>query len=135
MGKDGRKGVKKKVISYDLSKWKLVPELEQKAKTFLNACYEAGYELRITQGYRSVAYQNQLYAQGRTKPGAIVTYAKGGESKHNFGRAFDYCFMGKIAYPKDNGQYKKIADIGMKCGLVAGYYFSKIDRLHFELPK
>ncbi|WP_233254050.1 M15 family metallopeptidase [Hymenobacter sedentarius] len=38
----------------------------------------------ITECYRSVARQEELYAQGRTKPGAIVTYKRGGESKHNW---------------------------------------------------
>jgi hypothetical protein len=38
---------------------------------------------------RSFAEQDALYAQGRTKPGKIVTKARGGFSNHNFGVAFD----------------------------------------------
>ncbi|MCC3154585.1 M15 family metallopeptidase [Hymenobacter sp. BT770] len=38
----------------------------------------------ITECYRSVGRQDELYAQGRTKPGKIVTYKRGGESKHNW---------------------------------------------------
>ena len=34
--------------------------------------------------YRSNAEQDKLYAQGRTLPGAIVTRALGGQSKHNY---------------------------------------------------
>ena len=37
---------------------------------------------------RTYAEQNELYAQGRTKPGPIVTKAKGGYSNHNFATAF-----------------------------------------------
>ena len=37
----------------------------------------------ITECFRSVHRQDQLYAQGRTTPGAIVTYKRGGESNHN----------------------------------------------------
>ncbi|GGG35679.1 M15 family metallopeptidase [Hymenobacter glacieicola] len=37
----------------------------------------------ITECYRSSERQNGLYAQGRSKPGPIVTYKRGGESKHN----------------------------------------------------
>ena len=37
----------------------------------------------ITECYRSAARQDELYAQGRSKPGPIVTYKRGGESKHN----------------------------------------------------
>lgn len=37
----------------------------------------------ITECYRSPERQDELYAQGRSKPGAIVTYKRGGESNHN----------------------------------------------------
>ncbi|AMM44867.1 L-alanoyl-D-glutamate peptidase [Bacillus phage SP-15] len=51
------------------------------------------YKMRITQGYRSIAEQNEIYAQGRTKPGSIVTNAKGGQSYHNYGLAIDFCLI------------------------------------------
>lgn len=62
---------------------------------------------RVTCGTRTIEEQNALYAQGRTKPGKIVTNAKGGYSIHNFGLAFDFCLIidgGKYAsweYLKD----------------------------------
>ena len=37
----------------------------------------------ITEGYRSPERQDELYKQGRSKPGPIVTYKRGGESNHN----------------------------------------------------
>ena len=37
----------------------------------------------ITECFRSVKRQDELYAQGRTAPGDIVTYKRGGESNHN----------------------------------------------------
>ncbi|WP_375416781.1 M15 family metallopeptidase [uncultured Hymenobacter sp.] len=37
----------------------------------------------ITECYRSPERQDELYAQGRSTPGAIVTYKRGGESNHN----------------------------------------------------
>lgn len=43
----------------------------------------------ITQGLRTFAEQDALYAQGRTKPGKKVTNAKGGQSVHNYGFAVD----------------------------------------------
>ena len=49
----------------------------------------AGISIGIFEGYRSIARQNEIYEQGRTKPGNIVTKAKGGESWHNYGLAFD----------------------------------------------
>lgn len=38
---------------------------------------------------RTFAEQDALYAQGRTKPGAVVTKAKAGQSYHNYGLAID----------------------------------------------
>ena len=37
----------------------------------------------ITECFRSAKRQDELYAQGRTTPGDIVTYKRGGESNHN----------------------------------------------------
>lgn len=42
---------------------------------------------------RTNAEQDALYAQGRTKPGAIVTKAKGGQSYHNYGLAVDIVLL------------------------------------------
>lgn len=38
---------------------------------------------------RTIAEQNAIYAQGRTKPGRVVTNARGGLSYHNYGLAID----------------------------------------------
>jgi peptidoglycan L-alanyl-D-glutamate endopeptidase CwlK len=43
----------------------------------------AGVTVLLICTYRSDEEQEELYAQGRTKPGAIVTRAKPGKSKHN----------------------------------------------------
>lgn len=42
---------------------------------------------------RTVDEQNELYAQGRTKPGKIVTKAPGGKSYHNYGLAVDIVLL------------------------------------------
>jgi peptidoglycan L-alanyl-D-glutamate endopeptidase CwlK len=44
---------------------------------------------RFSYTLRTFAEQDALYAQGRSKPGAIVTKAKGGQSYHNYGLAID----------------------------------------------
>ena len=49
--------------------------------------------VRIVQGLRTIEEQNELYAQGRTKPGNIVTKAKGGSSYHNYGLAIDFAIL------------------------------------------
>ena len=42
---------------------------------------------------RTFAEQDALYAQGRTKPGAVVTRAKGGQSWHNYGLSVDIVML------------------------------------------
>jgi len=44
---------------------------------------------RFSHTLRTDKEQDELYAQGRTKAGKKVTNAKGGQSFHNFGLAFD----------------------------------------------
>ena len=48
---------------------------------------------------RTFAEQDALFAQGRTKPGSVVTKAKGGLSMHNYGLAIDIVLIidGKTA--------------------------------------
>ena len=50
-------------------------------------------KVRVVQGLRTIEEQNELYAQGRTKPGKKVTNAKGGKSYHNYGLAIDFAIM------------------------------------------
>src|SRR6478609_5661733 len=61
--------------------------------------------IRIVQGLRTIKEQDDLYAQGRTKPGKVVTNARGGSSFHNYGVAFDFA----ILLDKDkNGSFETI---------------------------
>jgi peptidoglycan L-alanyl-D-glutamate endopeptidase CwlK len=50
-------------------------------------------QARITQSLRTFAEQDDTYAQGRTKPGSIVTSARGGQSYHNYGLAVDFALL------------------------------------------
>ena len=49
----------------------------------------------VTEGHRSAAAQEELYTHGRSAPGPVVTYKRGGESKHNLlpSRALDVAFL------------------------------------------
>ena len=49
----------------------------------------------VSEGYRSPERQDELYTHGRSAPGPIVTYKRGGESKHNTlpSRALDVAFL------------------------------------------
>lgn len=62
--------------------------------------------IRVVQGLRTIKEQDALYAQGRTKPGKIVTKAKGGSSYHNYGIAFDFALL----YDRDrNGTFETLS--------------------------
>ena len=62
----------------------LHPELQPIAKAFAAEAKRQGLDFIFTCTYRTGAEQNEIYAQGRTKPGKIVTRARAGQSKHNF---------------------------------------------------
>jgi peptidoglycan L-alanyl-D-glutamate endopeptidase CwlK len=71
----------------------LNPIVRQATEELIRRCKAKGIDILITQAYRSKEEQDALYAQGRTKPGKIVTYAKGGDSYHNYGLAIDFCLL------------------------------------------
>lgn len=58
---------------------------------------------RFSHTLRTFKEQEELYAQGRTRAGNVVTYARGGQSYHNYGLAVDIVFL----IDKDgNGTYE-----------------------------
>jgi len=48
---------------------------------------------RFSHTLRTFDEQDELYRQGRSKPGGIVTNAKGGQSNHNYGLAIDIVLL------------------------------------------
>jgi peptidoglycan L-alanyl-D-glutamate endopeptidase CwlK len=67
-------------------------------------------DVRITQALRTFSEQDNLFNKGRSAPGPKVTNARGGESIHNYGLAFDYVLFidGKISWEVD-AAWKKVA--------------------------
>lgn len=84
----------------------LHPKLREEALEIYKEICEAltGRALcRFAFTLRTIEQQDALYAQGRTKPGKIVTNAKGGQSMHNYGLAIDIVLL----IDKDkNGSYE-----------------------------
>jgi len=62
----------------------LHPQLESIAVQLVPQWKAMGLDILITCTYRSDAEQAQLYAQGRSKPGKVVTNAQPGRSAHNY---------------------------------------------------
>ncbi|MEK3717662.1 M15 family metallopeptidase [Paenibacillus sp. FSL R7-0333] len=71
----------------------LHPAVLAAATALIERSYAGGVPILITQGLRTIAEQDALYAQGRTRPGAIVTNARGGYSYHNYGLAVDFALL------------------------------------------
>lgn len=109
-----------------------------------NKLLPKGYRLRITHVYRSIQEQNDLYAQGRTKKGSVVTNAKGGQSIHNYGLAFDFVILRDLdnngtfetADFTVNEYWKKIANYFKSKGFTWGGDFKTFkDAPHLEYSK
>jgi len=109
----------------------LLPYVKELAQQLVAKCSQIGVPICITETYRSQERQNELYKQGRTTKGQIVTWTK--NSKHITRRAFDFV-------PLKNGQadwndlskFKRVADIGKTLGLTWGGDWSTPDRPHFQ---
>jgi len=117
----------------------LVPAVQQQAKALVKAAKDAGIDLLITSTYRSNEEQAALYAQGRTKPGAIVTNARPGDSYHNWRCAFDVVPLrnGKPVWGTtgpDGDLWRKIGEMGEAAGLEwAGRWTGKLREMaHFQ---
>lgn len=94
----------------EASKEKLKGVHPQLVKLMTEAVKESPYDFRIVQGVRTAEYQNELYQQGRTKPGKVVTNCDGFKNKSNhqakadgYGHAIDIFICGVV----ENGQYRK----------------------------
>lgn len=118
----------------------LHPAARRRVADFLEACDEDpwlqanGITVILTSTLRDHAAQADLYAQGRTKPGKIVTRAKPGQSWHNWGLAADVLPLrhGKPVWgtsgdgidddPSDDDRddlevWQRLGAIGKYCGL------------------
>lgn len=112
--------------------------------TQANATTGNDITIRIVQGLRTFAEQDGLFAQGRTKPGNIVTNSKGGQSYHNYGLAIDFCFLVKSTntlswdtskdWDGDHvADWLEVVQIFVKAGYIWGGSFKSIkDMPHFE---
>ena len=115
----------------------LKPELEVRTNQLISEMFKRGHAVMVFQGFRSFAEQDYLYAQGRTRRGAIVTNARAGQSAHNFGNAVDIVFLMNGRPSWDNSHpWSLLGEVGEGVGLSwGGRWASFPDRPHFSLPK
>lgn len=116
---------------------KLHPELQAKIAELKKLCEAEGLALGIGECYRTAAEQDALYAQGRTKPGAIVTNGRGSNygSQHQWGIAFDFFRNIKGKEYTDYSFFEDVARLAKSIGLAwGGDWVSFKDRPHLYLP-
>lgn len=116
----------------------LHPRLQEKIRIWQEQCRKNGLKIGIGECLRTAAEQDALYAQGRTKPGSIVTNAKGStySSQHQWGVAVDfYRNDGKGAYNQADGFFDKAGALAKTAGLGwGGDWKSPVDKPHLYLP-
>jgi hypothetical protein len=103
------------------------------------------FDFTVVCGHRSNEEQERLYAQGRTTPGPIVTYKRGGESIHNThpSRAVDLApyVAGRGIVWDDVGLFHELYGVILACAsqrdipiIWGGHWKTFKDRPHFECP-
>lgn len=116
----------------------LHPKAQVLARRSLTSIRNAGINARIISGTRTYAEQNKLFAQGRFgNDGDIVTNARGGQSNHNFGIAWDIgIFSSTGAYLSNSPKYAQAGAIAMGANIVhlewGGNWTSFIDQPHYQ---
>ncbi len=108
----------------------LHPVFRQKAQELLGLLAAENIPFRLFEGFRSPERQQYLYAQGRTRPGPIVTRAQPWTSYHQYGLAGDFVLFENGAWSWETAgasarYWLRLQAIGKQIGL---------DPLSFELP-
>lgn len=108
---------------------------EEAGRIYADICaaMPAGVVCRFTHTLRTNAEQDALYAIGRTKPGKIVTNAKGGQSYHNYGLAIDFVLLvnGQVSWAVDKNWLAVIA-IFESYGWESGHRWKFKDSPHVQ---
>lgn len=130
-----------------VSEKKIHPELVKKLKKLKSLCKENGISIKFSEGYRTVAEQDALYAQGRTKPGNVVTNARGSSysSQHQWGIAADFYLNMDIdgdgdkkddAFNDVTNMFSRVGRLAEEVGLSWGGNWTRIfDKPHLYIGK
>lgn len=116
----------------------IYPPFLEKVRAVIAECEnDHGSLYFATLGFRTYVEQTKLYFQGRTLPGQIVTYARAGESAHNFGLAIDFVHSSEsdsLNPDWNNPSYDLLGNIAQSHGLVWGGSWNHPDRPHVQWP-
>lgn len=113
---------------------RLRPDVAANCRKWLELCKAAGLNVLVTQTVRDKEYQEYLYAQGRTRPGSIVTNGRTPTfHADTAGLAFDFCKNVKGHEYDDEDFFHKTAEIAKKMGFSwGGDWKNFVDRPHIQ---
>lgn len=113
----------------------LDPRAQDAARRFLRAVRDGGIDARVISGTRTYAEQNGLYKKGRFgNAPPVVTNARGGQSNHNFGIAWDIGVFDGGKYLGESPLYDRAAEVGLSAAIEwGGHWQSFKDRPHYQL--
>ena len=114
----------------------LAMKVEVAARAAIRECEALGLHPLVTCTYRSGEEQNELYAQGRTKPGPKVTNAKAGQSFHQYRVALDLYPLvnGKPDFSGKSLDWHKIAAVLKKHGFEWAFEWKRFKEMpHFQM--
>lgn len=113
---------------------RLRPDVAANCRKWVERCKAEGLNVLVTQTVRDNEYQAQLYAQGRTAPGNIVTNAKVPTfHSESAGLAFDFCKNIKGHEYDDATFFKKAASLAKEMGFSwGGDWKSFVDKPHIQ---
>lgn len=107
----------------------LAPFFRDRLLDAMDECEHHGYSVMLFEGWRSPNRQLDRYAQGRTKPGKIVTNAGPWQSYHQYALAGDITFKTNTGQPSWDGPWDKIAQYFTSRGMSQ----ISFEDSHFEL--
>ncbi|WP_173917312.1 M15 family metallopeptidase [Halobacillus sp. Marseille-Q1614] len=122
----------------------LHPTVEKKKDELIERAAEKNIDVVITDGLRTIEEQEEIYERGRSAKGNVVSYAKGGESYHNYGLAIDFALRtdaGDIVWDlerddNENGKadWMEVADTAKELGFEWGGDWSSFkDYPHLQM--
>ena len=113
----------------------LHPKLRSIIPQIIGICAAQGLPVLVTDGFRTKAEQDAIYAQGRTAPGSIVTQVRWPNSAHCWGVAFDFCrnVRGR-EYDDSDRFFARVAEVAKQFGLEwGGDWKNFVDKPHLQL--
>ena len=134
----------------------LAPQVQDKANTMAQMLTQAGIDVEVTQGLRTMAEQRAYYAQGREPvnqvnalrfavglapimeaENTVVTQAAPGESYHEYGLCLDvapFDLQGRPDWNVAHPSWAKIIAVGESVGFTSGSCWpgKKQDDPHFQ---